>query len=448
MEAPALGLRALHAAFKEGSLAVPDYVRALNDRIALLEPVIQAFEWFEPARAMAEAEERSGGILKDLPLYGVPVGVKDIIATRGIPTRMGSRIFASHVPGRSAGLVRRFEALGGLVMAKTVTTEFAFRHPGKTRNPWNPAHTPGGSSSGSAAAVAAGFVPVAIGTQTLGSVIRPAAFCGVVGYKPSFGAISRDGVHPFSKSLDHVGVFARSVEDASWFGACLMGQDPRDEATGIRAGMRSLAVPLAALGHAPRLAVVRTPKWANATEGQRANFTEAVATLKDAGALARDVPLPRPFNEAWSVVGAIMDYEAARGFASLESRHRLQLSAPLVQLLDRGKRITPEQHAGNLARRDEYRRWFDGLFDGCDAIVTIPAAGEAPEGLANTGDATFCSLWTLAGLPAITMPSGRGSRGLPLGFQVVGRYREDERALQVAAWCETVLGVRMGLAGG
>jgi len=447
MQPHALGLRALHAAFREGRLTVQDYVQALNDRIAALEPGIQVFEWFEPARAMAEAEERSGGILKDLPLFGVPVGVKDIIATRGIPTRMGSRIFANHVPGRSAGLVRRLEALGGLVMGKTVTTEFAFRQAGKTHNPWNLAHTPGGSSSGSAAAVAAGFVPVAIGTQTLGSVIRPAAFCGVVGYKPSFGAISRDGVFPFSKTLDHVGVFARSVEDAAWFGACLMGIDPRDEATGIRAGMRSLSVPLASLGHAPRLAVVKTPKWSLASQAQQANFAEALANFKDAGALVREVPLPPAFNEAWNVVGGIMDYDAARGFASLESRHRLQLSPALTELLDRGKRITPEQHAKNLARRDEYRRWLDGLYDGCDAIATIPAAGEAPAGLANTGDAAFCSLWSLSGLPAITMPSGRGPRGLPLGLQVVGRYREDERALQVAAWCEAVLGVRMGLAG-
>jgi Asp-tRNA(Asn)/Glu-tRNA(Gln) amidotransferase A subunit family amidase len=448
MDAHALGLRALHAAFKEGRLTVPDYIAALNARVAALEPRIGAFEWFEPARAMAEAEERSGGILKDLPLYGVPVGVKDIIATRGIPTRMGSRIFANHVPARSAGIVRRLEALGGLVMGKTVTTEFAFRQPGKTRNPWNLAHTPGGSSSGSAAAVAAGFVPVAIGTQTLGSVIRPAAFCGVVGYKPSFGAISRDGVYPFSRTLDHVGVFARSVEDAAWFGACLMGLDLRDEATGIRAAMRTLSVPLETLGHAPRLAVVKTPKWSLSSQAQQANFAEAVATLRDAGAHAREVPLPKAFDEAWTVVQAIMDQDAARGFASLESRHRLQLSPVLAQLLDRGKRITPEHHARNLARRDEYRRWLDGLFDGYDAIVTIPAPGEAPEGIGHTGDAAFCSLWTMAGLPAITLPSGRGPRALPLGFQVVGRYREDERALQVAAWCESVLGVSMGLAGG
>jgi len=447
MEPPALGLKALHAAFREGRLTVQGYVEALNARVAALEPRIQAFEWYEPARAAAEAEERSGGILKELPLYGIAVGVKDIIATRGIPTRMGTRIFANHVPARSAGLVRRLEALGGIVYAKTVTTEFAFRHPGKTRNPWNTSHTPGGSSSGSAAAVAAGFVPVAIGTQTLGSVIRPAAFCGVVGYKPSFGAISRDGVYPFSRTLDHVGVFARSVEDAAWFGACLMGIDPRDEATGIRAGMRTLSVPLGHLPAPPRLAVVKTPKWSLASQAQQANFGEAVATLKDAGAIVREVPLPPAFGEAWNVVQALMDYDASRGFASLESRHRLQFSAPLQHLLDRGKRISAEQHAKNLARRDDYRRWLDTLFDGCEALVTIPAAGEAPEGLASTGDPTFCSLWTMAGLPAITLPSGRGPKGLPLGLQVVGRYREDERALQAAAWCEGVLGVTMGLAG-
>jgi Asp-tRNA(Asn)/Glu-tRNA(Gln) amidotransferase A subunit family amidase len=444
MELHRLGLVEILAAYREGRATVHDYIAALSDRIAAREGDVRAWEWFEPARAMAEAEERAGGILKDLPLFGVPVGLKDIIATRGIPTRLGSRIFANQVPARSASLVRRMEALGGMVMGKTVTTEFAFRQPGKTRNPWNLAHTPGGSSSGSAAAVASGFVPVAVGTQTLGSVIRPAAFCGVVGFKPSFGAISRDGVHPFSRTLDHVGVFARSVADAAWFGACLMGQDARDEATSIRGAMRTLAVPLAPLGHAPRIAVVKTSKWSLASEAQAANFAEAVAMLKDAGAVVREVPLPKAFDDAWNVARDIMDFDAARTFFAIESRHRLQLSAVLVELLDRGKRITSEAHARNLVKREEYRRWLDGLFDGCDAIATIPAPGEAPEGLGNTGDATFCSLWTLTGLPAVTIPSGRGPRGLPLGMQLVGRYREDERALQVAAWCEATLGVTMG----
>src|SRR5215470_7868211 len=230
-----LGLLDTLRAYREGRATVQDYVASCSSRVAALEPRIQAWEWFDASRAMAEAEERAGGILADLPLFGIPVGVKDIIATRGIPTRMGSRIFAGNVPTQSAWVVRRLEALGGLVMGKTVTTEFAYRLPGKTRNPWNTAHTPGGSSSGSAAAVASGFVPVAIGTQTLGSVIRPAAFCGVVGYKPTFG------------------VFARSVPDAAWFGACLMGHDARDEATAVKGATRTLRVPLELVGPPPRL---------------------------------------------------------------------------------------------------------------------------------------------------------------------------------------------------
>src|SRR5215470_15409692 len=292
-----LGLLDTLRAYREGRATVQDYVASCSSRVAALEPRIQAWEWFDASRAMAEAEERAGGILADLPLFGIPVGVKDIIATRGIPTRMGSRIFAGHVPTHSAWVVRRLEALGGLVMGKTVTTEFAYRQPGKTRNPWNPAHTPGGSSSGSAAAVAAGFVPVAIGTQTLGSVIRPAAFCGVVGYKPTFGAISRTGIHPFSATLDTVGVFARSVPDAAWFGACLMGPDPRDEATLVKGPEKILRVPLEPLAVPPRLAVIRSSKWGLATEAQKANFEASVNRLREAGANVREVNLPKLFDD-------------------------------------------------------------------------------------------------------------------------------------------------------
>ena len=443
-----LGLLEMLRAYREGRATVQELVDSCSARITALEPGIQAWEWFDPSRAMAEAEERAGGILADLPLFGIPVGVKDIIATRGIPTRMGSRIFANHVPTQSAWVVRRLEALGGLVMGKTVTTEFAYRQPGKTRNPWNPAHTPGGSSSGSAAAVAAGFVPVAIGTQTLGSVIRPAAYCGVVGYKPSFGAISRTGVHPVSATLDTVGVFARSTADAAWFGACLMGMDARDEATAVKGATRMLRVPLEVLGVAPRLAVVKTPKWPLAAEPQRAQFAECVARLREGGAPIREVSLPRAFDDAWENVMTIMARDAVKSFAAIESRHRIRLSPPLIELLDRGHRVTPEEYARARARREDYRRWLDMLFDGCDAIVTIPVTGEAPAGLSNIGDASFCSLWTLAGLPAVTIPSGRGPRGLPLGLQIVGRYRDDERALQVAAWCEAVIAFNPGLAGG
>ena len=443
-----LGLLDTLRAYREGRATVQDYVASCSQRVASLEPRIQAWEWFDASRAMAEAEERAGGILQDLPLFGIPVGVKDIIATRGIPTRYGSRIFANNVPTHSAWIVRRLEALGGLVMGKTVTTEFAYRQPGKTRNPWNTAHTPGGSSSGSAAAVAAGFVPIAIGTQTLGSVIRPAAYCGVVGYKPSYGAISRTGIHPFSATLDHVGVFARSVADAAWFGACLMGPDPRDEATVMRGTEKILRVPLEPLAAAPRLAVVRTQKWPLAKDVQKNHFEESVAKLQAAGATLREVNLPRIFDDAWENVMLIMSRDAVKSFASIESRHRIRLSPHLIELLDRGHRVTPEQYAKARAKRDEYRRWLDAVFERNDAIATIPATGEAPEGLSSTGDASFCSLWTQAGMPAISIPSGLGPRGLPLGIQIVGRYREDEHALKVASWVEATLGFKAGLAGG
>ncbi|MBC8021987.1 MAG: amidase [Burkholderiales bacterium] len=419
-----------------------------SQRITALEPRVQAWEWFDASRAMAEAEERAGGILGDLPLFGIPVGVKDIIATRGIPTRYGSRIFANNVPVTSAWIVRRLEALGGLVMGKTVTTEFAYRQPGKTRNPWNTAFSPGGSSSGSAAAVATGFVPIAIGTQTLGSVIRPAAYCGVVGYKPSVGAISRTGIHPFSATLDTVGVFARSVADAAWFGACLMGPDPRDEATVTKGPEKILRVPLEPLSAPPRLAVIRTPKWPLASEVQKANFEASITRLRDAGASLREVNLPKLFDDAWENVMVILSRDAVKSFLMIESRHRIRLSPHLIELLDRGHRVTPEQYSRARARRDEYRRWLDNVFERNDAIVTVPATGEAPEGLSNTGDASFASLWTQGGMPAITIPSGFGPRGLPLGFQVVGRYREDQSALDVAAWTEATLGFRPGLAGG
>jgi Asp-tRNA(Asn)/Glu-tRNA(Gln) amidotransferase A subunit family amidase len=448
MDLYSLGVLETLRAYREGRATVQDYVASCSARITALEAQVQAFEWFEPARAMADAEERAGGILGDLPLYGIPVGVKDIIATRGIPTRYGSHIFSSNVPQTSAWVVRRLEALGGLVMGKTVTTEFAYRTAGKTRNPWNGAHTPGGSSSGSAAAVAAGFVPAAIGTQTLGSVIRPAAFCGVVGFKPSFGAISRTGIHPLSGTLDTVGVFTRSVADAAWFGACLMGSDAKDEATSIAAQPRMLRVPLEPMTTPPRLAVVKTPKWPLASESQRNLFVANVMKMQDAGARVREVSLPKMFEVAWDNVMAILARDAARSFALIESRHRIRLSPALVELIDRGRAVTPEQYDRALARREEYRRWLDNLFAQHDGILTIPAIGEATEGLASTGDATFASLWTQAGMPAVVIPTGRGPRGLPMGLQIVGRYREDEQTLRVAAWCEQTLGFEMGLAGG
>jgi Asp-tRNA(Asn)/Glu-tRNA(Gln) amidotransferase A subunit family amidase len=242
-------------------------------------------------------------------------------------------------------------------------------------------------------------------------------------------------------------VFARSVADAAWFGACLMGQDPRDEATSVPGPVHLLRVPLEPLEAMPRIAVVRTPKWNLASEPMRAHFDECVNSLTQAGAQTKEVHLPKLFDDAWDNAMVIMSRDAVKSFLLIESRHRIRLSPPLIEILDRGHKVTPEQYARALAKRQAYQDWFESMFERFDAIVTIPAVGEAPEGLGNTGDAVFCSLWTQTGMPAVSIPTGRGPKGLPLGLQIVGRYRNDERALQVAAWCEATLGFHIGLAG-
>jgi amidase len=207
-------------------------------------------------------------------------------------------------------------------------------------------------------------------------------------------------------------------------------------------------VPLEPFAQPPRLAVVKTPKWQLATEAQRTHFVDTVAKLQAAGAKVREVALPKLFEGAWENAMTLLCADAVKSFASIESRHRIRLSPYLIEILDRGRRVTPGEYATALARREDYRRWLDHLFETHEALVTIPAAGEAPEGLANTGDATFASLWTQAALPAVVIPTGRGPKGLPLGLQVVGRYREDELTLRAAAWCESALGFSPGLAGG
>ena len=216
----------------------------------------------------------------------------------------------------------------------------------------------------------------------------------------------------------------------------------------MRGPEKILRVPLEPLAAAPRLAVVRTQKWPLASDAQKTHFEESIARLRAAGATLREVNLPRLFDDAWDNVMTILSRDAVKSFASIESRHRIRLSPHLIELLDRGHRVTPEQYTRARAKRDEYRRWLDAVFERNDAIATIPATGEAPEGLASTGDASFCSLWTQAGMPAVSIPSGFGARGLPLGIQVVGRYREDEHALQVASWVESTLAFRTGLAAG
>ena len=439
-----LGVKeALHG-LREGRFTSEELVRDCLARIEKLEPKIEAWAWLDPNAALegarkADHDQHAG---KAGALFGVPVGIKDIIDVRGVPTRMGSPVFEDYVPSMSARIVRRLEEAGAVMLGKTVTAELSYLAPGKTRNPWNPAHTPGGSSSGSAAAVAARVVPAALGTQTNGSVIRPAAFCGVVGYKPSAGLISRSGILKFSHTLDQVGVFTRGVADAAVVASALIGHTPDDRDSLSDFALVPQDLDPKPLFHPPRLAAVRSPVWHLADSDQQESFLESIATLRKAGAAIEAAVLPDVLMQAHDVHRTIMQYEGARAFTALQAQHRDGLSAELNRMIDEGTLISEADYHAALESRTRLQSELGEFLRRYDAFLTPPARGEAPAALGNTGDPTFCTIWTLCGTPALTIPVGLGAHGMPLGLQLVGGYLQDARLLQVAQWCESQIGFR------
>lgn len=428
-----LGLREAAQGIADGQFSSADYTRSCLQRIWLMEEQVQAWQWLDHERAMElseEADRRKKEGKAAGSLHGLPLGIKDIFATRGIPTEMGSPLFKDNVPQASARVVEKIEQAGGFVMGKTVTAEFAFLTPGKTRNPWNPGHTPGGSSSGSAAAVAAGFVPAALGTQTNGSIIRPAAFCGVVGFKPSQDTISNHGTLDYSPTLDQSGVFTRSVADAAWVTSCIAEtQNP-------------VSREIQAFAKKPKLAAVRSPVWMRSEEAQRRIFADNLKKLSESGAEVVETELPAAFNQAHPCLRGIMAYEAARFFRELQARGREKISAGLNTFLDEGRTISDSAYQDALRFRGQLQEDLSAFLKVFDAILTPPANGEAPATLDSTGDPAFCTIWTLCGVPAITIPAGLGPQGLPLGLQIVGPFPEDDKLLGVAQWCEEQLPFR------
>ena len=427
------------SAIRAGRISAEQLMMRYVERIRLYEPRIHAWAFHNADRALEEARKadralRAGESLG--PLHGVAVAFKDIIYTKGIPTRMGSPIFGDFVPEYSAACVERLEQAGAIVHGKTVTTEFANVHPGPTTNPWNIEFTPGGSSSGSAAAVAARFTGAALGSQTRGSIIRPAVFCGVVGYKPSFGAISRFGMYPQSWTLDHVGIISRSVDDAALLAACLVGHDARDRGSVRETTLLQKVAELDDLAAPPRLASVRSPLWSTASQPQQRLFEANCRALRQRGAHMEDVDLPDAFNASNEVCRLIQLAEMAHSYREHVAGSLSRLSAGLRALCERGARYTAMEYMAALELRERLRRELASFFARFDAIVTPPAAGEAPRTLASTGDAAFCALWSLCGVPSVAFPTGIGPNGLPMGLQVVGPYLEDRRALQVAKWCQ------------
>ena len=417
------GVAAVLDGMRNGRFTALDYARRCIARVHDHEAAVRAFVALDEHRALgiaAACDESGSG-----PLRGLPVGVKDIFDTSDLPTGCGSPIYEGRRPNRNAGVVELLLKAGAYVFGKTVTTEFAHMHPGMTRNPWNPAHTPGGSSSGSAAAVAAGFVPAAIGSQTNGSVIRPAAFCGVVGFKPTVGLIPFSGGLHFAKTLDHVGVMARSVDDAGLVSATLLGGELEGWETAQAA--------------APRIGFLASVPWQVPLEDGAAGLRKAIERLRGAGASIRDFLLPENCAQANIVHRTIMLFEGARRHSETQSAHRVLMSDTLNADLDAGRTITPHFYRDALERRSgiaaRARDWFDNF----DVIVCLPAPGAAPARLDITGDPSYCTLWSLTGFPAITIPTGLSPAGLPFGMQLAAAPGQDAALLRVARWCETVM---------
>lgn len=420
-------------AIREGSISTEQLVEACLGRIHAAEPEVQAWQFLDPEHALAQARARNLDRMEGRPtgpLHGVPVGIKDIIDTADMPTEDGTVLHAGRTPDRDATVVSMLRAAGAVIMGKTVTTECATYTPGKTRNPHNPEHTPGGSSSGSAAAVAAGMVPLAIGSQTNGSVIRPAAYCGVFGFKPTHGLISRHGILKLSRTLDHVGMFARTLEDIALLAEQLTGYDERDPDTRPRARIPFVQTAAEEPPLAPRFAFVKTPLWERVEDETREAFVELAGMLGDQ---CEEYELPESLRGAWDWHRDIMEAEMAANLDLEWEKGRDRLSESLRGQLARGREVRALDYQKALARIPVLNRGFDELFSSYDAVLTPAAPGVAPK-LAATGDPAFCTLWTLCGMPALSLPLMTGSNGLPLGVQLVGRRDDDARLLRTGRW--------------
>lgn len=432
----------LAARIRAGQVSPVEVVEAHLVQIERYDTSILAWVHVDRDGALAQARaleaEARGGRFRG-PLHGVPVGIKDIFHVAGMVTAAGAGPFAHERPDADSAPAAFLRRAGAVILGKTATTEFAYSDPAPTRNPWNPEHTPGGSSSGSAAAVAARMIPLALGTQTIGSTLRPAAYCGIVGLKPTFGRISAAGVIPLAWSLDHVGIIARSVQDTALALSVLAGFDPAD--------LYSAEVPagdyLAGLdrpGSPPRLGIPRGLFAGRAGEEVTAHLDAVAALLRNNGALVEEVPPPPSAGEIHDAGQLVLRAEAAAYHGARFSQHADDYRPRIRALVESGLQI----RAADFVRAQQVRRQFrlevSPLFDRYDALVMPVAPTAAPRGLDSTGDPVLCAPWSFAGLPSIALPGGLSADGLPLAVQLAcGAFQED-RLLRVARWCEVVLG--------
>jgi Asp-tRNA(Asn)/Glu-tRNA(Gln) amidotransferase A subunit family amidase len=395
------------------------------ERIAERESDVHAWSFLDTDAAIRRARALDSHAVTGL-LHGLPIAVKDLFDTFDMPTAYGSPIYAGHRPAWDAACVALARAAGAIVMGKSVTTEFATFHPGPTRNPRNLHHTPGGSSSGSAAAVADWMVPLAFGSQTAGSIVRPAAFCGIVGYKPTYGLVTRVGVKMISDTLDTIGVLARSVPDVALFAAALTDR-------------RELLIERST-GDVPRIGVCRTYEWNRAQPETVAALEDASKRLRAAGASVQEVTLPPPFAGLAEAQTAIMTFEVARSLSHEHLAHRRELSADMTRMIDAGLTVSPKSYDAARSLTRACRAMLPEVFKAADVLIAPSAPGYAPAGIGATGDPLFNRMWTLLHAPVVHVPVADGPQGLPVGITVVGAVGADRAMLMAAEWIHARLG--------
>ncbi len=415
----ALSATAIARKIEGGEATCEAVVRDCVARIAARDGVVKAFVNFDEALALAQARVLDSGPRRG-PLHGVPIGVKDIIDTFDMPTEMGSPIYRGHRPLQDAACVALLRRAGAVILGKTATCEFAGAAPAETTNPHNPAYTPGGSSSGSGAAVADHMVPAALGTQTGGSVLRPSSYCGVFGYKPTYNTFNKAGVWPAAESIDTIGWLALSIDDIALLSAVLRMQTPE---------------PLPAMTAAPRIALCRTELWDRGQAESKAAVEGAADKLAKTGAVVREVALPRAFDGLPALARTTINhYERAACMASLWDRDRDRLSPQMRHYVESGQKTSRQDYIAAWRRVEQCRALLPEVFESFDVLLVPCVSGEAPKGLASTGDPSMQAIWTALHTPSITLPTHRGPNNLPVGIQLVGRRYEDDRLLACARW--------------
>ncbi len=440
-EPHALSIIAAAEQLRTGRLSPVELVRSCLERIERLEPQLQAWATLDAEAALAAAEACHTAIRQGHYrglLHGIPIGLKDIFFTAGVKTSMGSPIYADFVPDYDATSVSRLKEAGAIMLGKAHTTEFAVLTPAPTRNPWNPEHTPGGSSSGSAAAVVADMCPGALGSQTYGSTIRPAAYCGCVGLKPSYGRISAYGVHPVAWSLDHVGIFSRSVADAAVLLQTLAGDDPHDPACSSAAVpdySQALTDP-----QAPRLGIIREFFLERAEPETRTHLESVAQRLARAGARIVEVSMPASFTGAPEAAFQMLYAEAAAAHREVYAEHKARYSPQMRDIIEKGRALSAVDYAETRRHQQRFRHDLNAVCQTVDAVLAPSTPAPAPHGLDSTGDPAFNGPASFSGLPSLGLPSGLSAAGLPFGIQLMAGAFAEDKLLGVGGWCEQVLG--------